>query len=359
MKGLSKTMHLTDIINQLQSERNLSDEAFKCLLESDAYDSMLFSAADRVRRAYYGDAVYIRGLIEFTNYCKNNCYYCGIRCGNRNAIRYRLDKEEILACCAEGYDLGFRTFVLQGGEDPYDTDIVICDIVHTIRERYPDCAITLSIGEKTRESYRAYFSAGANRYLLRHETADREHYGRLHPAEMNPDHRKRCLYDLKEIGYQVGSGFMVGSPYQTTEHLIADLRFLSELQPDMIGIGPFISHKETPFAAFASGTLTMTLRLIAVLRLMFPYALIPATTALGTIHPQGREKGLMAGANVVMPNLSPIRVRKLYELYDHKICTGEESAQCRSCLEKRVEAAGYRIVTDIGHVRKAPISGLS
>lgn len=267
-------------------------------------------------------------------------------------MRYRLTKEEILACCKEGYRLAFRTFVLQGGEDPYYTDDLICDIVSQIRTRYPDCAITLSIGEKSRKSYQAYFEAGANRYLLRHETANDAYYRSFYPDSMNLKNRKQCLYDLKEIGYQVGSGFMVGSPYQTTEHLIEDIRFLQGLQPDMIGIGPYITHEDTPFSSFESGSLSLTLRLIAILRLMFPYALIPATTALGSIHPQGREFGLKAGANVVMPNLSPVKVRKLYTLYDNKICTGEEAAQCRGCLERRAASAGYRIVTAIGNVIK-------
>ena len=263
-----------------------------------------------------------------------------------------MTKDEILLCCDEGYRLGFRTFVMQGGEDPYYTDEMICNIVSKIKSRYPDCAVTLSIGEKPRESYQAFFDAGADRYLLRHETADPEHYGKLHPEAMSLENRKECLFDLKEIGYQVGSGFMVGSPYQTTENLISDLRFLQKLQPDMIGIGPYITHADTPFAEFKSGDVMLTLRLVSILRLMFPYALIPSTTALGTIHPQGRELGLKAGANVVMPNLSPVSVRKLYSLYENKICTGEEAAQCRGCLERRVESAGYKIVTDIGNVRK-------
>ncbi|MCI8386886.1 MAG: [FeFe] hydrogenase H-cluster radical SAM maturase HydE [Clostridiales bacterium] len=341
-----------NIIENLKNNRNLSDSEFKEILETNQYDDLLVKEADKVRRGIYGDEVYIRGLIEFTNYCKNNCYYCGIRCGNTNAVRYRLDKDEILACCDEGYKLGFRTFVMQGGEDPHYTDKLICEIVSSIRERFSDCAITLSIGEKSKQSYKDYFNAGANRYLLRHETADNKHYSKLHPESMSLDVRKQCLYDLKEIGYQVGSGFMVGSPYQTTENLISDLRFLQELQPDMIGIGPYITHAETPFAAFKSGDLHLTLRLISILRLIFPYALIPSTTALGTIHPEGRELGLKAGANVVMPNLSPVSVRKLYALYENKICTGEEAAQCRGCLEKRVESAGYRIVTAVGNVKK-------
>ncbi|MGN1345836.1 MAG: [FeFe] hydrogenase H-cluster radical SAM maturase HydE [Eubacteriales bacterium] len=345
-------METFDLVETLAAERLLPDAEMKTLLETEEYDAALFHAADARRREIYGDEVYVRGLIEFTNYCKNNCYYCGIRRENRNLSRYRLDKEEILACCEEGYRLGFRTYVLQGGEDPYYTDARMCEIVAAIRERFPDCAITLSLGEKSRESYQAFFDAGANRYLLRHETASEAHYGLLHPEEMSLRHRKQCLFDLKEIGYQVGSGFMVGSPCQTTDCLLEDLRFLRELEPDMIGIGPYISHPDTPFASRENGSLALTLRLIAVLRLMFPYALLPATTALGTIHPQGREMGLKAGANVVMPNLSPVGVRKLYALYDNKICTGEEAAQCRGCLERRVRFAGYRIVTSVGNAKK-------
>lgn len=343
---------MNNLVDKLFETGDLSDDELKILIESDEFNEPLAEAADIRRRENYGDKVYIRGLIEFTNYCRNNCYYCGIRRDNKKAERYRLTKDEILLCCDEGYKLGFRTFVMQGGEDPYYTDEMICDIVSKIKSRYPDCAVTLSIGEKPRESYQAFFDAGADRYLLRHETADPEHYGKLHPEAMSLENRKRCLFDLKEIGYQVGSGFMVGSPYQTTENLISDLRFLQKLQPDMIGIGPYITHADTPFAEFKSGDVMLTLRLVSILRLMFPYALIPSTTALGTIHPQGRELGLKAGANVVMPNLSPVSVRKLYSLYENKICTGEEAAQCRGCLERRVESAGYKIVTDIGNVRK-------
>lgn len=343
---------MNNLVDKLFETGDLSDDELKILIESDEFNEPLAEAADIRRRENYGNKVYIRGLIEFTNYCRNNCYYCGIRRDNKKAERYRLTKDEILLCCDEGYKLGFRTFVMQGGEDPYYTDEMICDIVSKIKSRYPDCAVTLSIGEKSRESYQAFFDAGADRYLLRHETADPEHYGKLHPEAMSLENRKECLFDLKEIGYQVGSGFMVGSPYQTTENLISDLRFLQKLQPDMIGIGPYITHADTPFAEFKSGDVMLTLRLVSILRLMFPYALIPSTTALGTIHPQGRELGLKAGANVVMPNLSPVSVRKLYSLYENKICTGEEAAQCRGCLERRVESAGYKIVTDIGNVRK-------
>lgn len=340
------------LVEKLRENRDLSDGELRELIESAEHDAALRQAADEVRRERYGDAVFLRGLIEFSSCCKNDCLYCGLRAGNQNAERYRLSKEQILDCCAEGYALGYRTFVLQSGEDPYYTDEMICDIVRSVKERYPDCAVTLSIGEKPRESYEKYFAAGADRYLLRHETADKEHYGRLHPEDMSSDNRKQCLFDLKEIGYQVGSGFMVGSPYQTTDHLIADLRFLQELQPDMIGIGPYITHKDTPFQDEKNGTVELTLRMLSILRLMFPYALLPSTTALGTIHPMGRELGLKAGGNVVMPNLSPTDVREKYAIYDNKICTGEESAQCRRCLEMRIESAGYRAVTDRGDVKR-------
>lgn len=343
---------MNDLIRKLQTQRDLSDPELKTVLESDAFDDALFAAADAVRRSVYGTAVFVRGLIEFSNYCKNGCYYCGIRCENRSVQRYRLDADTILACCTEGYALGYRTFVLQSGEDPYFTDERICAIVERIRTRFPDCAITLSIGEKPRESYLAYYRAGANRFLLRHETADSTHYAALHPPALSAENRKRCLFDLKEIGYQVGSGFMVGSPFQTTENIVADFRFLQRLDPDMIGVGPFIPAPDTPFADKSAGSLKLTLRIIAVLRLLFPHALLPATTALGTIAPDGRELGLRAGANVVMPNLSPADVREKYALYEGKICTDEESAQCRACLEARVRAAGYEIVTDVGNVRR-------
>lgn len=341
-----------DFIKRLAKDRNLSDEEFLYILNNDEADGFLFSEADRVRRENYGDSVYIRGLIEFTNYCKNNCYYCGIRRDNKNAIRYSLTKDEILECCEKGYGLGFRTFVLQGGEDLRFSDKDICEIVYDIKSKFSDCAVTLSVGERSKESFKAFYDAGADRYLLRHETATDEHYRKLHPENLSLRARKECLFNLKEIGFQVGSGFMVGSPYQTMENIISDLRFLQELEPDMIGIGPFLTHKDTPFSTFENGSFSLTLKLISVLRLIFPYALIPSTTALGTINPEGREMGLKAGANVVMPNLSPMRVRKLYTLYDNKIATDEEAAESVMALKKRVENAGYRVEVNIGNVKK-------
>jgi biotin synthase len=339
------------IINRLVTDKTLADNELAALLETDLYDSVLFEEAVRTRREHYGTDVYIRGLIEFSNYCKNNCYYCGIRRDNSGLARYRLTAAQILACCDEGYNLGFRTFVLQSGEDPHYSDEAVCEIIRAIKKGYPDCAVTLSIGEKPFDSYKAFFDSGADRYLLRHETADDEHYRMLHPQSMSLGYRKECLWNLKKIGYQTGSGFMVGSPFQKTEHLISDIRFLQELKPAMIGIGPYITHRDTPFKDCQSGSLELTLRLLAVLRLMFPYALIPATTALGSIAPDGREQGLKAGANVVMPNLSPKDVRKQYSLYNGKICTGEEAAECRGCLEKRVNLAGYKMVVSRGDVK--------
>ena len=309
---------------------------------------VLKSEAVKLRKKYYGDKVFTRGLIEFTNYCKNNCYYCGIRKGNHNAQRYRLTKEEILECCKQGYELGFRTFVLQGGEDPYYTDEKMADIIRSIRESYTDCAITLSIGEKSYESYRLFREAGADRYLLRHETANEEHYGKLHPPQMSLANRMKCLYDLKELRYQVGAGFMVGSPGQTLDCLAEDMVFLQELKPQMVGIGPFIPHHDTEFAKEPAGSVDLTLFLLSVIRIMLPKVLLPATTALGTMDPRGREKGLAVGANVVMPNLSPVMNRKKYDLYDNKICTGEEAAECRGCLGRRVESVGYHLVNERG-----------
>ena len=343
---------MKESIEQLKQTRDLPDELLLQLIDHEGDDTALFEAADQVRREHYGTDVFLRGLIEFTNYCRNDCYYCGIRRSNRCAERYRLTPEQILSCCENGYAMGFRTFVLQGGEDPRNTDEAICSLVDQIKTRYPDCAVTLSIGEKTRSSYQAYFDAGADRYLLRHETATDAHYRRLHPAELSLENRKRCLFDLKDIGFQVGAGFMVGSPGQTTKELLADLRFLQQLQPDMIGIGPFIPHHETPFAQEKPGTLELTLRMLSILRLMFPYVLLPATTALGTISPIGRELGLKAGANVMMPNLTPTDARKNYDLYDNKICMDEDAGKCRGCQENRVNSVGYRIVSDRGDVRR-------
>ncbi|MBQ7660444.1 MAG: [Clostridia bacterium] len=343
-----------ELICKLRDTHALTEEEYGALIETrTAADAELLAAyAVQARKKIYGNDVYVRGLIECTNICKNNCYYCGIRRDNPHADRYRLTGEEILTACKKGYELGFRTFVLQGGEDAYFSDAVLCDIVASIKENHPDCAVTLSLGERERESYLALYRAGADRYLLRHETADRAHYEKLHPKEMSFDRRMRCLNDLREIGYQVGCGFMVGSPDQTPGTLAKDLKFVETFRPDMCGIGPFIPHHETPFCDRRAGTVKLTCFLLSILRLIHPPILLPATTALGTIDPRGRERGILAGANVVMPNLSPLAVRKKYDLYDNKICTGEESAECRTCLETRMQSIGYRIVTCRGDIIK-------
>lgn len=343
-----------NVAEKLIKEGKLSREEYKELLacaERPDIRQLLAEEATALRQKYYGNKIYTRGLIEFTNYCKNNCYYCGIRRDNRNVKRYRLTKEEILSCCENGYELGYRTFVLQGGEDPYYGDEKMAEIIREIRKGYPDCAITLSIGEKSYESYKLLREAGADRYLLRHETANEQHYKTLHPLNMSLAVRKQCLYDLKSLGYQVGAGFMVGSPGQKLEHLAEDLEFLEELQPHMVGIGPFIPHHDTQFAAEPAGSVDMTIFLLSVIRILLPKVLLPATTALGTVDPRGREKGILAGANVVMPNLSPVLHRKQYELYDNKICTGEESAECRQCLARRVESVGCCLVSERGDAK--------
>lgn len=342
--------NIREIVDKVKRRQDITLEEFRVIMETASKEEMdyLASTAREVADSIYGKNVYVRGLIEFTNYCRNDCYYCGIRRSNKEAERYRLTEEQIMECCQIGYELGFRTFVLQGGEDPYFTDDRICEIIRNIKNRYEDCAITLSIGEKSRASYERYFEAGADRYLLRHETANECHYRKLHPAELSLENRKRCLWNLKEIGYQVGAGFMVGTPGQTMETLYEDIRFIKELQPHMVGIGPFIPQHSTPFKGEKAGTLEETLKLLSIIRLIHPKVLLPATTALGTIHPMGREKGILAGANVVMPNLSPVSVRKKYELYDHKICTGDEAAECKNCLQSRMEKIGYTIPVDRG-----------
>ncbi len=343
---------MTEIIDRLIKNQDLTDEEYLKLIKEDFDLEYLHNAADTVRQKHYGKKVYLRGLIEISNYCKNDCFYCGIRCSNKLADRFRLSEEDILKRCEIGYELGFRTFVMQGGEDNYYSDEVMCDIISGIKEKYTDCAVTLSLGERSYDSYKKMFDAEADRYLLRHETASDEHYKKLHPEKMKLEDRKECLFNLKEIGYQTGSGFMVGSPYQTPESILSDIRFLQELKPEMIGIGPFITHKDTPFAKFKSGDINLTLKLLSILRLTFPKVLLPATTALGTIAPDGRERGLKAGANVIMPNLSPEDTKALYNLYDNKLCTGAESAEHLKILDKRVKEAGYEIAYERGDALK-------
>lgn len=340
-----------ELVEKLIRQHELTKEEYVELLKQ--YDNKevadrLAQEAVRLRKETYGEKVFIRGLIEFTNYCKNNCYYCGIRGGNKNAVRYRLSKEEILSCCENGYELGFRTFVLQGGEDLHYTDELMADIVREIKQKYPDCAVTLSIGERSYESYKILKEAGADRYLLRHETANEQLYGYLHPSNLSLKNRMKCLRNLKSLGYQVGAGFMVGSPTQTLENLAEDLVFLKEFEPQMVGIGPFIPHHDTKFAEEAAGSVELTVFLLSIIRIILPKVLLPATTALATASEDGREKGLKAGANVVMPNLSPTDNRKKYDLYDNKVSTGGEAAESLEILDRLIEKAGYRMVKERG-----------
>ena len=350
-------MDIKNLIQTLRHKQQLPPAQMQLLLTAafsdDAARTELVRQAQQTAQAVFGNKIYIRGLIEFTNYCRNDCYYCGIRRSNAAASRYRLSKKQILSCCEQGYALGFRTFVLQGGEDLTYSDADMAAIITAIRQAYPDCAITLSVGERSRTTYQLWKEAGADRYLLRHETATDEHYARLHPAELKLSNRKRCLYDLKELGYQVGTGFMVGSPWQTLDNLLSDLAFISELQPQMIGIGPFIPHHATPFNNYPAGTLAQTLTMLSVLRLMFPKVLLPATTALGTIAFNGRELGILAGANVVMPNLSPADVRQNYLLYDNKLCSGAEAAEAKNDLAARLHAIGYEIAEGRGDYKES------
>lgn len=345
---------MTELAFKLLKEKKLSQKEYKTLISTyTAEDAdVLAKEACRIRDEVYGKKVFIRGLIEISNICRNDCYYCGIRKSNAHCVRYRLTHEEILECCEEGYNLGFRTFVLQGGEDGYYTDKVLCGILAEIKSRFPECAVTLSLGERTYKSYLALFNAGADRYLLRHETADTEHYSRLHPKELTLENRMRCLNDLRDIGYQVGAGFMVGSPYQTVDHIAKDLCFIQDFKPDMCGIGPFIPHKDTPFGDFSGGSADLTCFLLSVIRIIHPCALLPATTALGTVSEDGRERGILSGANVVMPNLSPASVRKKYQLYNNKLSDGAESAQCLQQLKERVALTGCEITVDRGDVKK-------
>jgi len=339
-------MNLHELIDRLHKEHTLTRGEFITLIKErdEENASYLASLAREEAVKIYGNGVFPRGLVEFTNYCKNNCYYCGIQGSNQHANRYRLSKDEILSACENGYQLGYRSFVLQGGEDPHYSDDVMVPIVSEIRKRYQDCAITLSLGERSKESYQKLYDAGADRYLLRHEAATPELYQKLHPESLSLENRIQCLWNLKEIGYAVGTGFMVGAPYQTVKNLVDDLLFIQKLDPQMVGIGPFVPHHDTKFKDYPSGTVELTTYLTSILRLMNPHLLLPATTALGTIDPRGREKGILAGANVVMPNLSPVAVRKDYSLYDNKICTGEEAAECAGCLGRRLASIDYELV---------------
>lgn len=348
------TDRLFSLIDKLVHDRSLEPSDYEYLItnRSDKAAAYLAALASETRKNIYGNAVFLRGLIEISNICKNDCLYCGIRKSNTSCERYRLSPEEIMECVDEGYLLGFRTFVMQGGEDGYYTDKLLCDLIGRIKDKYPQCAVTLSLGERDPDSYKALRNAGADRYLLRHETADKVHYSRLHPSEMSFDRRMQCLEALKNTGYQVGCGFMVGSPYQTDKTLAEDLKFIESFRPDMCGIGPFIPHKDTPFRNEPAGTAELTCYLLSIIRLIHPPVLLPATTALATIDPVGRERGILSGANVIMPNLSPSSIRKKYELYNNKLYSGGESAQHIEDLRRKMHDIGYEIVNDRGDIRK-------
>lgn len=345
---------IKNLVDKLEKEHILTVDEFTFIIDNVSDDDREYirSKAQGIAKSKFGNKVYTRGIVEFSNICKNDCYYCGIRKSNKNFERYRLTKEQILDCCESGYAYDYRTFVLQSGEDPYYTDEVMCDIVSTIREKYTDCAITLSIGERSRESYQKLFNAGANRYLLRHETANKELYEKLHPSYQKFEVRMQCLRDLKDIGYQVGTGMMIGAPFQTHRNLAEDLVFLGEFKPHMVGTGPFIPHKDTDFRNEKAGTLEMVLLCLSLVRIMLPNVLLPATTALGSINPIGREKGVLAGANVIMPNLSPTEVRKNYLLYDNKICVNDASSQCKNCINARMIKIGYEVEVSRGDYKE-------
>ena len=333
------------LIDKLNSEKTLTHDEWVCLFENYTSDDRAYAAsiANRLREERFGNKIFIRGIVEFSNYCKNDCFYCGICRSNRNAERYRLTEEEILECCAEGYETGFRTFVLQSGEDPAYPPQRVAELVREIKRIYPECAVTLSIGELERADYELLREAGADRYLLRHETATKEHYEKLHPSFMSFEHRMNCLRTLKELGFQTGAGMMIGSPFQTAHELAEDMRFLAEFKPHMVGTGPFLPHKDTIFRGEPKGSYELTLFVLALVRIMLPKVLLPATTALGTIHPQGREQGVLHGANVIMPNLSPTSVRTKYQLYDNKICTEDSSEQCKFCIQARMKSIGCEV----------------
>ena len=338
------------IADKLIKTHVLSEDEWKELLENRTPEvaQKLQSAAREVTDAVFGREVFLRGLIEFTNICRQDCYYCGIRCSNKEVNRYRLTEEEILSCCKTGHELGLRTFVLQGGEDAYFTDERLCKLVTRIHKEFPECAITLSVGERSRESYEKLHAAGAERFLLRQETSDEAHFGKLHPDKQMLSTRVECLHNLKEIGYQTGCGFLVGSPFQTMDCIVKDLLFLQGFRPQMVGIGPFIPAQNTPFAKEAAGSVELTLFLLSCIRLMLPKVLLPATTALATLGLDGRMQGLLHGANVIMPNLSPVSVRKNYALYDNKAASGTEAAEHLVQLQELLEVAGFTMATSRG-----------
>lgn len=363
---------MKSLIDRLRKGKRLEACEYRSLLLCSEEDAeSLHHAARDVAVEHFGNSIFIRGLIEISNVCRNDCLYCGIRKSNTSVKRYTLTDEQILQCCRQGHALGFRTFVLQGGEMPPNRDEDIIRLCRKIRNEFPDCAITLSLGERSGSAYRIFREAGADRYLLRHETHNAGHYSMLHPPGMSLQHRLQCLDILKSFGYQTGTGIMTGSPYQSIDNIVEDILYIQDFKPEMIGLGPFIPHSGTPFADYwepagshvpestlmpgldrRQAAMESALRLISIFRLIFPDALIPATTALATISPRGRERGILAGANVLMPNLSPPQVRDDYSLYDGKASSGAEAAEGLAGLKEKLSEIGYRIVTDRGDYRQ-------
>ena len=345
-KLIEKLIFLVEKLStsSLQNENFITKNDFLLLLQNkDLIFNYTKEKANKIRQENFSNKIYVRALIEISNYCKNACFYCGINCKNQNIQRYRLSEQQIWECCKTAYNLGFRTFVLQGGEDAFFSDEKICKIIKSIKEKFPDCAITLSLGEKSKESYELLKNSGADRYLLREETANPVHYQKLHPKNMKLENRIECLRTLKNLGFQTGAGFMVGSPFQTLEDIATDLFFIQELKPQMVGIGPFIPHSQTEFANFPQGDLDLTLFILSLLRIMNPKVLLPATTALSTIDPEGRILGILSGANVVMPNVSPMEQRKNYSLYNNKVSENEESVEGLELLQKQLDKINCKI----------------
>lgn len=345
---------MRDLVHRLVGERTLKRDEFRALIASCDSQTLEYIRKESVRTAQerFGHGIFVRGLIEISSFCRNDCAYCGLRRSNRSAERYRLNHEQIMECCKEGYDAGLRTFVLQGGEDANLTDEWLEQIIHDIRHIYPDVAITLSLGERSYDSYKRLYDAGATRYLLRHEAANEELYRKLHPQTMSHANRIACIENLKEIGYQTGMGMMIGVRGQSVDDLVDDLLLMERIRPQMIGIGPFIPHRNTPLGDYPAGSVELTLLMLSIVRLMHPSALIPSTTALATLSAEGRRMGILSGANVVMPNLTPPSERKKYAIYEDKASSGSEAVEGLRALEQELNEIGYHIDYSRGDYKK-------
>jgi biotin synthase len=340
---------VTEILNS--PDEIGKEEICRLLLSEGADRDLLFSCADHTRELHVGNDVHLRGIIEFSNYCVKNCLYCGLRRDNVALERYRMTPEEIMEAAAAGVEAGLKTIVLQSGEDPDFSADVLARLIGSLKDEH-DIAVTMSVGDRNRDEYALMREAGADRYLLKHETADPELFSRLRPGT-TLDGRIRRLMWLKELGFQVGSGGMIGLPWQTVDTIADDILLLRRLDVEMAGFGPFIPHGGTPLAGCAGGSVDMTLKTLAVARVMLPFTHFPATTALGSIDPEGRQRALKCGANVVMPNITPVRYKRLYEIYPNKICVSEEGPiQCLPCITGIIRQSGRSVATDHGHGKK-------